>query len=311
MKKSTRILSLSLAAAILMSACSLFGPKSDIDGFKKTKSGLHYKIEKSNKSAQQVKMGDVIVGQMIFRLEDDTLFSNTGKSDRLLQVRDSVFNGYSIDEGLLMLHKGDKATFAIFADSVAKFFQPQQLPPNYEPGKGQIFYYELTVDDIVSQEELAQEQENMMREMEERQKNEPEIIANYIAENNITTAPNADGLYIIVNKKGNGPKVAEGREVKIDYTGHTLDGQMFDSSREADAKEGGIYTPQRPYEPLSYTVGQMSLIQGWMDGIKGMPQGSELTLIIPSKLAYGANGAGQTILPYTPLRFDITIVEVK
>ena len=299
---------MTIAGAAMMTAC---GPKSDIDGFKKTNSGLHYKFEIKNNSEQQVKMGDVIVGEMVFRLDTNILFDTKGESQRILMVKDSVFNGYDIDEGLLMMHKGDKATFAIFADSVAKFFQPNQLPPFYSPGQGQIFYYEITINDLVSQEELQQEQANFMAEMETRKNEEANTIAKYIEENNITAQPNADGLYVIVKQKGNGPKVAAGKVVQMNYTGRTLEGEMFDSSVEADAKDGGIYNPQRPYEPLSYTVGQMSLIKGWEDGVMGQPAGTKLTIIMPSSLGYGAQGAGQTILPYTPLCFDIDILSVQ
>lgn len=308
MKKALKIAVMMIAGATMMAAC---GTKSDIKGFKKTESGLHYKFETTNKSGQQVKMNDVIVGEMVFRLDEDTLFQNVGNPQRLLMVKDSVFNGYDIDEGLLMMHVGEKAVFAIFADSVAKFFQPEQLPPSYKAGEGMIFYYEITVTDIVSKEELEQEQANFMAEMTQRQKDEPDIIAKYIADHNITAKPNADGLYVIVNKKGNGPKVAAGKIVEMNYTGRTLDGTMFDSSVESDAKDGGIYNPQRPYQPLSYEVGKMSLIKGWEDGVMGLPAGTSVTLIMPSDLGYGAQGAGQLILPYTPLCFDIEIVSVK
>lgn len=307
MKNTIKIVVMVLAAAVLATACS----KSDIKGFKKTKGGLHYKFETKNSSGESIHVGDVIVGELVFRLDTTTLYSNAGDPQRLMMVRDSVFNGYDIDEGLLLMHVGEKAVFAIFADSVARYFNPQQLPPSYKPGTNMLFYYEVTVSDIVTKDELQEEQENFMEEMQQREKEEPETLAKYIADNNITTKPNSDGLYIIVNKRGNGPKVAMGKEVAINYTGRLLDGKMFDSSIEADAKEGGIYTSNKTYEPLTYVVGKMSLIRGWENGIMGLPQGTQVTLIMPSSLGYGAQGAGQTILPYSPLRFDIEIVSVK
>ncbi|KWW30060.1 MAG: FKBP-type peptidylprolyl isomerase [bacterium P3] len=307
MKNSVKFAVLMLAAAVMATSCN----KSDISGFKKTKGGLHYKFETKNRSGEGIHVGDVIVGKMVFRLDTTVLFTNAGDPQRLMMVRDSVFNGYDIDEGLLMMHEGEKAVFAIYADSVARYFQPNQLPPSYKPGSDMVFYYEITVSGVVTREELQEEQENFREEMQQRQKEEPELLAKYIADNNITVQPNADGLYVIVNKRGNGPRVAMGKTVMMNYTGRLLDGTMFDSSVESDAKEGGIYNAQRTYEPLSYEVGKMSLIRGWEDGVSGLPQGSQVTLIMPSSLGYGAQGAGQTILPYSPLRFDIEIVSVK
>lgn len=306
MKKALRIAALAAVTVLLATACN----KSDLPGFKKTDSGLHYKFVSENKSAQQVKQGDVLVCEVVMKIDTMKMFENTGHPDRMFRVTDPMFKG-DLPEGLLMMHEGDEAVFAIELDSLAKFYAPNQMPPTYVNGKGMKLYYEIKLHDIISEEEMAQEQANFMAEMEKRQAEEPAAIAQYISDNNITVKPNEEGLYVIVKKRGNGPKVATGKAVKINYTGRTLDGKMFDTSVESDAREGNIYNAQRPYEPLSYTVGQMALIKGWSDGIMGQPQGTELTLVIPSALGYGAQGAGDMIPPYSPLAFDITIVEVK
>ena len=180
---------------------------------------------------------------------------------------------------------------------MAKVMQPNQMPPMYEAGKGMKFYYEINLQDIVTRDEFAAEQANFQQEMEKAHDAEPELIANYVKENGITAAPNAKGLYTIVNKRGNGPVVAVGRTVAIHYTGRLLDGTVFDSSVGHD--------------PLTYTVGQMSLIPGWEEGVMGQTEGSQLRLIIPSAMGYGSQGAGNMIPPYSPLVFDLEIVSVK
>ena len=210
-----------------------------------------------------------------------------------------------------MMHVGDQATFAVEADSLAKFVQPDQMPQGYEKGKGMKFYYEVNLQEIITKEELEQERANFMAQAQQRQAEEPNDIANYVKENNINARPNADGLYVIVKKKGNGPKVATGKEVAVNYTGRLLDGTIFDSSVESDARTGEIYDARRNYEPLTYVQGRGQLIRGWEQGVEGQPAGSQLQLIIPSALGYGPRGAGEKIPPYTPLVFDIEIVSVK
>ena len=86
---------------------------------------------------------------------------------------------------------------------------------------------------------------------------------------------------------------------------------MFDCSSEDVAKASSTYTSQRKYEPMTYKVGDLSLIKGWQEGIIGQSAGSEITLIMPSSLAYGAQGVGSDIPPYSPLVFEITILSVK
>ena len=302
MKRQVKIATLLVAGMTLLAACSN-------DGFKTTDGGLHYRFDKVNKDGQQVQDGDVLVGEMTFKFDTMTLFSNVGKADRIMQASPN-FPG-NLHEGLLLMHVGDQATFAIEADTLAKFMQPDQMPPTYQRGTGQKFYYEINLQDIVTKEELEEERNAFMAEAQQRQENEPQMIADYVRDNGIAAKPNADGLYVIVKKRGNGPKVATGKEVAVNYTGRLLDGTMFDSSVESDAKEGDIHNPQRTYEPLTYTQGRGQLIPGWEQGVEGQPEGSQLQLIIPSALGYGPRGAGQLIPPFSPLVFDIEIVSVK
>lgn len=304
MKKILTIAIVAMTCAVLMTACNS-------NNFKKTENGLLYRFETLVSDGQQPQVGDLLVGELVLRLNDDTLFSNVGHPDRIFQISgNSMFKG-DIMEGLMMLHVGDKAIFKIPADSMANFLQANQMPPQYQRGTDQYFYYEITLNEIVTKEERAQEQANFAKEMEEREAEEPAAIEKYLADNNITVKPTQSGLYIIVNKKGNGPKVAVGKSVKVNYTGRLLDGTIFDSSREADAKASGNYNPQRNYEPLAYVVGQQSMIKGWDEGLMGQPAGSEITLVMPSKLAYGSAGAGNVIRPFSPLVFTLTIESVE
>ena len=288
MKKYIKLATLVVAGAAMLASC---GGKD----YKTTDKGLQYKFEKQVKDGQQVQDGDVLVGEMTVRFDTMELFSNVGHTDRILQAM-PTFDG-DIYEGLLMMHVGDKVTFAVDADKQAQFLQANQMPPFYKPGAGMKIYYEIELQDIVTKDEIVQEQANFMQEMQERQQNEPQVIADYVAQNNITAKPTADGLYVIVKKKGTGAKVAMGRQVAIHYTGRLLDGTTFDSSIDGD--------------PISYTVGQMSLIRGWEEGVMGQPEGTQLQIIMPSSLGYGSQGAGRLIPPYSPLMFDLEIVSVK
>lgn len=302
MKKIVLIAAVAMIT-LAMSACS--------NNFKKAENGLLYRFETVNSDGAQPVPGDIIVGELVLRLEDDTLFTNVGNPDKIFKVAENCMFKGDFQEGLLMMHEGDKAIFKVPADSVAKLMDPSQMPPSYKLGEGQFFYYEINLTDIVTAEDLAQEQANFMKEMEQRKAEEPESLAKYIADNNITAKPTKSGLYIIVNKKGDGAKVANGKQVSVNYTGRLLDGTLFDTSREADAKAANKVQPGRTYEPMTYTVGAQPMIKGWDEGIMGQTAGSEITLVMPSELAYGDRGAGKDILPYSPLVFNITIESVE
>ena len=298
MKRLFKLFAAIILCSSILAACG--------DGFKTTKSGLKYKFLETNKDAQQVQPNDVLVGTCVLKLNDSVL-GRVDTPDRILMANESAFPG-DLPEGLLMMHIGDKAIFQVEADSVAKY--GFRFPPYYKAGTGMKLIYEINLTDIITKEEMAQEQANFMENMQQAQAAEKEALAKYVADNKIKATPDEEGLYIIVNKKGNGQKVEIGRQVAINYTGRLLNGKVFDTSLESVAKENEIYDSRRPYEPLSYRVGEQSLIRGWEKGIMNQPAGSKLTLIIPSALGYGPQDLG-VIPANSSLIFDLEIVSVK
>ena len=85
-------------------------------------------------------------------------------------------------------------------------------------------------------------------------------------------------------------KVAkEGDYVRVDYTGKLEDGTVFDTSIKDNAIEAGIYSQERDYQPLGFTVAAGQMIKGFDRGVVGMAVGENKTLIIPPEEAYGVH----------------------
>ena len=305
MKQVVYTLSCALLCALVITSCNR-GPKSDIEGFTKTENGLHYRFDTQNAQGRQVQKGDLLNGELLLRLEDDTLFSNVGDPNNLLVVSDARFDG-DITEGLLMMHEGDKAVFAVDADKMASLFQPNQMPPSYKNGANMRFYYEINILSVKSAEEMAAAKKEFEQKMESMKAEQKKALETYLSENNITATPNDEGLYVIVSKKGNGPKVEVGRRIKVAYTGYLLNGTIFDSSDKDIALQNNL----EAHDALEFVVGQANLIKGWDDGLMGLAQGSKAKLIIPENLAYGPKGTGEMIPPYATLVFDVEILSVQ
>jgi peptidylprolyl isomerase len=106
------------------------------------------------------------------------------------------------------------------------------------------------------------------------------------------------GLIYVEKQAGTGPKPMNGKKVKVHYTGMLLDGTKFDSSVDRG-------------EPFEFALGTQAVIEGWDLGIALMSQGGKGILIIPSKLAYKDRGAGETIPPFSPLVFEVELVEIE
>lgn len=103
------------------------------------------------------------------------------------------------------------------------------------------------------------------------------------------------GLQYKILKNGNGPKPGAGDTVKCHYEGRLIDGTVFDSSI-------------RRGEPAEFPVN--GVIAGWVEALQLMNTGSKWQLYIPSELAYGARGAGQSIGPNETLVFDVELLDI-
>ena len=103
------------------------------------------------------------------------------------------------------------------------------------------------------------------------------------------------GLQYEIIKEGNGQKPLASDRVKVHYHGTLIDGTVFDSS-------------VRRGEPATFGVTQV--IQGWVEALQMMSVGSKWKLFIPHKLAYGAQGAGELIEPFSTLIFEVELLEI-
>lgn len=144
------------------------------------------------------------------------------------------------------------------------------------------------------------EQEKMAKQAEinkERFKNNVAVGDSFLQKNkeNPGIIVTESGLQYKVIKMGTGPKPTESDMVKVHYTGTTINGSKFDSSVDRG-------------EPAEFTVN--GVIKGWVEALQLMPVGSKFTLYIPSDLAYGENGAGDVIEPYSVLIFDVELLDI-
>lgn len=304
MKHNMKWAAMLVAGTAMMFACKSEEKKE----YQNLSEGLSYMIEKENPDGQQVQEGDVLVGEMTITFENDTLYDTKGKAQRIATADPNW--QLKVGEGLTKMHVGEVASFALDADYLAKYLNSEEMPKGYQAGKGQKIYYKINLQDIVTNEEILQEQSNKEANLMQRKQEEANDILNYIKENNIKETATEDGIYIVVKKKGNGPKVSLGKQVTVNYTGRLLDGTIFDSSVESDARTGNIYDSRRKYEPFTFKMGAGEVFPGWDKSLMDQTVGSVLQLIIPSRQAYGAK-ENSRIPAFSPLVFDIEIVSAK
>ena len=98
---------------------------------------------------------------------------------------------------------------------------------------------------------------------------------------------------VLTEGSGKSPKATD--TVRCHYEGRLLDGSVFDSS-------------YRRGTPADFGLNQV--IPGWTEGVQLMKEGAKFRFTIPYLLAYGEQGAGSSIPPFSTLIFDVELIKV-
>jgi len=122
-----------------------------------------------------------------------------------------------------------------------------------------------------------------------------EYIANFLDCNDDAVKTDS-GLVYCPMVEGTGAQPTGSNTVEVHYHGTLTDGTVFDSS--VDRGETIKF-------PLS------GVIKGWQEGLALMKAGGKATLVIPSELAYGDSGSGDTIPPGAALKFEVELFSVS
>ena len=162
-----------------------------------------------------------------------------------------------------------------------------------------------SISDVMEDKETAftsREAQVMLQEfLQKKQKEEAE---KFIAEGKAYLDENAkkegvtvtkSGLQYEVLQEGTGKSPKATDTVRCHYEGRLLDGTVFDSSY----KRG---------EPADFGLNQV--IPGWTEGVQLMKEGAKYRFTIPYLLAYGEQGAGASIPPFSTLVFDVELIKV-
>ncbi|RYY36517.1 MAG: FKBP-type peptidylprolyl isomerase [Sphingobacteriaceae bacterium] len=296
---------------LMFFALAAIGLASCNGGLKEAPGGLLYDIH-TDKEGPTIKEGDFISVNLIAKNDADSVLGSTYDAGRpmpsLMQKSQTKGDIYS---GLSLLSEGDSATIKINADSIFKKGQPK--PPGF---KGKYIVYNIKVEKVIQKGKLTEQvfqgriSDYFKNLTEGVKKREPGIMAKYIADNNLKVTKTKSGLNYVITKPGSGPNIIAGDTAEINYTGQLANGTVFDTSVKENAKKLKRADPMRQYAPIRVPVGERKVIAGWDEGLQLLNKGAKATFVIPSNLAYGEQGAQDVIPPFTPIIFEVEVVNI-
>ncbi len=270
-----------------------------------TPKGAQYQIL-AHGAGPKIKVDDIVTFQVVQKTEKDSILFSSYNAGHPIQIKvQPSVNVADLMDVFPMLSNKDSVLIKVPADSVFKGHETER--PAFLPAKSNITFI-VKIEKVQSLTEAIAERDAGLQKMRQA-----ELVNtnNYIAANKIPALALPSGLKYVITKQGVGRKAAIGDTVLVNYTGRTLNGKVFDTSVQANALAAGLQQPGRDYKPLKIILGQNQVIAGWEEGLRLLNDGATATLIIPSNMAYGQQGAGQDIGPFSTLLFDVEMVKIN
>ncbi len=297
--------------------------------YKKTGSGLAYKLFRGKSTDSLIKAGDFVKFNYSIRF-NDSLMDNFYSYDKMpgylmVQAQTPGKPSYDFRELIIQMRKGDSIVTVQMADTLLKEGSPL-LPAN--ASKGDRLTTRIYIVDVFATDSLAMTDYNKElerdkpRQMKEQEKEKAAFVKAtdeqfrkeyeelkksgevdkeiremeaWLAAKKINTERTGLGTYVEIQQQGAGPAAAEKKYVLVKYNGRMIaNDQPFDS---------GSYALQ---------LGSRGVIRGWEEGLLLFKEGGKGRLFIPGFLAYGKNPRpGSPFKPFEALKFDVELLKVS
>ena len=276
-----------IAAVVLISSCENAHP-----GFEKNENGIYYKIISSDEGASQIKCDSGMFWKMGFSYGtlDSLLFDFAANPNYFeMPFGKPEYKG-DINEAFALLSAGDSAHIIIKADSFfLKTARQQEVPEIFKENNDLHFFVKM--DDIVTTEQLNAQRDE---ELASRKALELADLTVYLSENYPELDPTPSGLFLIKEKSGKGKLPKDGDILNFDFSVTVLNGAELYNSVQAGRP--GETEKGKPFDT-----------EGFTEGLNTMKTGDEITIIVPSKLAFKDQGRQGMIEPYSTLIYWIKL----
>ena len=121
------------------------------------------------------------------------------------------------------------------------------------------------------------------------------------------------GIKYVDNKIGTGEVAKMGDLLTVDYSAWKVkdNSDLFGNwEKDPNKMKNLFFSTDSIHQSKKFVLGTNMLIKGCDEGLVGMKIGGIRTLVIPSKLAYGAEGA-DNIPPNTDIRLKVKLLDAK
>ncbi len=159
--------------------------------------------------------------------------------------------------------------------------------------------FSVKILQVLNKNEVARIADSVAAVNLQQQSEEFSQIQNYVMQNFKKAIGISSQAFMEITHTTQLDSIKKGKRISMLYKGSYLDGRIVDSNPN-----------NKPFEFIFGQEGQ--IIEGLRLALKHLKKGEKAKIILPSQLAFGNGGSSNgSITPYTPLLYEVEIVDVK
>jgi FKBP-type peptidyl-prolyl cis-trans isomerase len=269
------------------------------NGYTRDSNGFYYKLLFIGDGNESPLKESVVVVEAVMKTQSDSVFWDTkhdAANGLFIKLNSDNISG-SCNSYFVKMVEGDSASFLIKPSVLFRDYF-DTIVPNFCK-QDTLVRLDVKLLQIMSEAEFEALKKNAkgVDNEEDNELFELQMIDCYLTENYKFVKSDENGIYILHKTSTNLEKVTAGKRVKVAYKGTFIDGKPVDKVEQTIEFIYG--TPDQIIKGLNIVIGSLK-------------KGETTKIIVPSRLAFGELGSSNgSIPPYTPLVYNIKIIDIK
>jgi FKBP-type peptidyl-prolyl cis-trans isomerase len=272
-------------------SCSKSTPSFKIN---KDTNGIYFNLIAIGDGEKKPNLNSILQLEIELKTLADSAFFNSKNNTRnglFIDLKKTLIEKY-FNSYFLQLSEGDSVAFLSPPTLFFKTFFDTAVP--FFCLKDSLIQFNMKVISILNKTQY----ETLIQESETEEKtSELKKITDFISSHYPHVTPQPNGIYQLEKIETKNEQVKIGNKITISYQGFYLDEKPLDVKPQ---KLEFIYgTPDQIIKGLNIVIGTLK-------------KGEFSKIIVPSQLAFGEKGSSnQLVQPFTPLVYNITLIDIK
>lgn len=269
------------------------------NGYTRDSEGYYYKLLVIGDGNESPVKDNVVVLEAVMKTQSDSVFWDTkhdASNGLFINLNSNKISG-SCNAYFTKMAEGDSVSFLIKPSVLFRDYFDTIVPDFCL--RDTLVRLDVKLTQIISVAEFEAIKKNAdgVDDEEDTELLELQLIDCYLMQDYKFVKADENGIYTLNKTNTNLEKVTGGKRIKVAYKGSFLDGKPVDKTEQIIEFIYG--TPDQLIKGLNIVIGSLK-------------KGETTKIIVPSRLAFGELGSSNgSIPPYTPLVYNIKIIDIK